>query len=55
MRQAAQHNAVKNAVNWMGFCPSLAATIPFAARGAQKPEGFTPEGFTYAASANTAG
>jgi len=41
MRKAAKHIAVKNAVNWMGSAPSLAAHIETAASGAGKLEGFT--------------
>lgn len=50
MRPAAKHIAVKNAVNWMGSCPSLTAAIQIAARGAGK-----PQGFAYTAPAKTAG
>lgn len=52
MRQAAQHNAVKNTVNWMGLSPSLTAAIQAAKNAACAGK---PEGFTYAASAKIAG
>lgn len=47
MRQAAQHIAVKNTVNWMGLAPSLTAGIQAGAGKA--------ECFTYIPAAKTAG